>query len=100
MGLLKFLVWTACAVGLGVFLAKGEIDGRTPLDHIERTWKHNVRPSQVERMKDGMDRVKDGLEDALEDAKDAVGRKTEPAPRERITSEDREAVNRLIAQKK
>jgi hypothetical protein len=100
MGLLKFLVWTACAVGLGVFLAKGEIGGRTPLDHMERTWKRNVHPSQVERMKDGMDRVKDGLEDALEDAKDAVGRKTAPAPRERITSEDREAVNRLIAQKK
>ena len=100
MGLLKSVVWTACAVGLGVFLAKGDVDGRTPLDHMERAWKRNVHPSQVERMKDGMDRMKDGLEDALDEAKDAVGRKTEGAPRERITAEDREAVNRLIAQKK
>jgi hypothetical protein len=93
MGLLKFLVWTACAMGLGIFLAKGQIDGRTPLDHMERAWKRNVSPSQ-------MDRMKGGLEDALDEAKEAVGKKTDSAPRERITSEDREAVNRLIAQKK
>jgi hypothetical protein len=100
MGLLKFVMWTACAIGLGVFLAKGDVGGRSPLDHMERAWKRNVHPSQMERMKDGMDRVKDGLEDALDEAKDAVGRKTTTAPRERITAEDREAVNRLIAQKK
>jgi hypothetical protein len=100
MDMLKFLVWTACAVGLGIFLAKGEIDGRTPLDHMERAWKRNVRPSHVDRVKEGVGRVKDGLEDALEDAKDAVGSKTEAAPRERITAEDRAAVNRLIAQQK
>ena len=100
MDLLKFLVWTACAVGLGIFLAKGQIDGRTPLDHLEKAWKSATRPSQVEKVKDGVDRVKDGLEDALDEAKDAVGRKSEAAPRERITAEDREAVNRIIAQKK
>jgi hypothetical protein len=92
MGFLKFLVWTSCAVGLGIFLAKGEIGGKTPLEHMERTWKRNVRPT-------GMDRIKDGLEDALDNAKDAVSRKTD-APRERITEEDRAAVNRIIAQKK
>lgn len=100
MGMLKFLAWTACAVGLGIFLAKGEIDGRTPLDHMERAWKRTVRPSHMDRVRDGVDRMKDGLEDALEDAKDAVGQKKEAAPRERITAEDRAAVNRLIAQKK
>ncbi|MBN1210043.1 MAG: hypothetical protein JXB05_34650 [Myxococcaceae bacterium] len=100
MGMLKFLAWTACAVGLGIFLAKGEIDGRTPLDHVERAWKRNVRPSHMDRVKEGVDRVKDGLEGALEDAKEAVGSKTEPGPRERITAEDRAAVNRLIAQQK
>jgi hypothetical protein len=100
MGLLKFVVWTACAIGLGVFLVKGDIGGRSPWDHMERAWKHNVHPSQMERVKDGMGRVKDGLEDALDEAKDAVGRKSATAPRERISAEDREAVNRLIAQKK
>jgi hypothetical protein len=100
MGLLKSLVWTSCAVGLGIFLAKGEIDGRTPLDHMERAWKRNVHPSHLERMKDGVDRVKEGLEGAIDEAKDAVGKQGEAAPRERITAEDREAVNRIIAQKK
>ncbi|HEX8698306.1 MAG TPA: hypothetical protein VF815_05685 [Myxococcaceae bacterium] len=100
MGILKFLVWTTCAVGLGIFLAKGQIDGRTPLEHMERAWKRNTSPTQVERMKDGVDRVKNGLEDALDDAKEAVGKKTDAPPRERITQQDREAVNRLIAQTK
>jgi hypothetical protein len=100
MGLLKFLVWTSCAVGLGIFLATGEVDGRTPLDHMERAWKRNVRPSHMERMKDGVDRVKEGLEDVLDEAKDAVGKKGVEGPRERITAEDREEVNRIIAQKK
>jgi hypothetical protein len=100
MGILKFLVWTACAVGLGIFLAKGEIDGRTPLEHMEQAWKRNVRPSHMDRVRDGVDRVKDGLEGALDEAKGAVGQKTEQGPRERITAEDREAVNRIIAQKK
>jgi len=92
MGFLKFLVWTTCAVGLGIFLAKGDVGGKTPLEHMERTWQRNVHPTR-------MDRIKDGLEDALEDAKAAVSRKTD-APRERITEEDRAAVNRIIAQKK
>jgi hypothetical protein len=98
MGVLKFLAWTTCCVGLGVFLAKGEVNGRTPLEHMERTWKRNVRPTgQVDRQ---VDRLKDGLKDALDDAKDAVSSKTDSAPRERITPEDRAAVNRIIAQKK
>jgi hypothetical protein len=100
MGILKFLVWTTCAVSLGIYLAKGQIDGRTPLEHMERAWKRSTRPSQMERVKDGVDRVKDGLEDAFDDARDAVGKKTDKPPRERITAEDREAVNRLIAQTK
>jgi len=100
MGILKFLVWTTCAVGLGVFLARGQIEGRTPLEHMERAWKRNTSPSRMDRMRDGVDRVKDGLGDALDEAKDAVGKKTDAAPRERITQKDREAVNRLIAQTK
>ena len=93
MGALKFIVWTACAVGLGIFLAKGNVDGRTPLEHMEKAWKRTVKPSAV-------DRVRNGLEDAYEDAKDAVSRPTNAPPRERITEEDRAAVNRIIAQKK
>jgi hypothetical protein len=97
MGFLKFLVWTGCAVGLGVFLATGEIDGRPPLEYVQKAWKRHVQPTRVER-------VKDELRDALDEAKDAVNRTTKqassPAPRERITNEDRAAIDRIIAQKK
>jgi hypothetical protein len=96
MGFLKFLVWTGCAVGLGVFLATGQIDGRTPLDYAQRAWKRHVQPTQVER-------VKGELRDALDEARDAVNRTTKQAvaaPRERITNEDRAAIDRIIAQKK
>ena len=93
MGALKFIVWTVCAVGLGIFLSTGQVDGRTPLEHMQRAWKRTVKPSTVER-------VKDGLEDAYEDAKDAVSKPTNAPPRERISAEDRAAVNRIIAQKK
>jgi hypothetical protein len=96
MGFLKFLVWTGCAVGLGVFLATGQIDGRTPLDYAQRAWKRHVQPTQVER-------VKGELRDALDEARDAVHRTTKQAaaaPRERITNEDRAAIDRIIAQKK
>ena len=96
MGILKFLVWTTCAVGLGVFLARGQIEGRTPLEHMERAWKRHVQPSQVDRMKDG-------LRDTLDEAKEAVTQTTKPrpaVPKEHITAEDRAAIQRIIAQKK
>jgi hypothetical protein len=95
MGFLKFLVWTGCAVGLGIFLASADVEGRTPLEHAQRAWKRHVQPSEVERMTDG-------LKDALDGAKEAVGRKTKPVaqPREQINAEDRAAIERIIAQKK
>ena len=96
MGFLKFVVWTACAVGLGIFLSNAQVDGRTPLEHMERAWKRHVQPSQVDRMKDG-------LRDTLDEAKEAVTQTTKPrptGPKERITAEDRAAIQRIIAQKK
>lgn len=96
MGMLKFLVWTGCAVGLGIFLAKGDVGGRTPLEQMERTYKRNVSPSKVERLKDG---IEDAFEDAKDAAQGAIGRKP-ASPRERISDDDRAAINRIIAQKK
>ncbi|WP_257460475.1 hypothetical protein [Archangium lipolyticum] len=101
MGFLKFLVWTGCAVGLGVFLATADIDGRSPLEYVQRQWKRHVQPSQVDRQ---VDRVKDGLREAIDEAKVTVDRTTKQqakaTPRERITNEDRAAIDRIIAQKK
>ena len=93
MTFLKWLIWTVCAVALGVYLASGDIDGRTPLEHAQRAWKQTVNTSKI-------DRLKDGLGDTLEDAKDKVTGKPAKPPRERITRDEREAVNRLIAQQK
>lgn len=110
MGFLKFLVWTTCAVGLGVFLATVDFKGRTPVEYVQREWKRQVQPSRVER-------VTNSLRDALDNAEDAVKRTTRQAtpaamkvpasasapaagPRERITHEDRAAIDRIIAQKK
>jgi hypothetical protein len=87
LSLLKFFLWTACAVGAGVFLAKGDIDGRTPVEHLERVWKHNVNPSKV-------DRLKEGLKDALDEARGRIAEQPKP---ERYSEDEREAVNRLIA---
>jgi hypothetical protein len=95
MGLIKFLVWTGCAVGLGVFLASAEIQGRTPLQHVQQTWRRHVPPSQLER-------VKVGLQDSWEETRESVSRKTreQTAPRERITAEDRAALERILARQK
>jgi hypothetical protein len=45
-GVLKFLIWTCCAVGLGIFLAKGEINGHPPLEHMERAWNRTIISSK------------------------------------------------------
>jgi hypothetical protein len=104
MGFLKFLVWTGCAVGLGVFLANADINGRSTLEYVQRQWKHYVQPAKVDRQVDRqVERVKDGLREAIDEAKGAVNRTTKQtpaAPRERITNEDRAAIDRIIAQKK
>ena len=116
MGLLKFLVWTGCAVGLGLFLATAQIGGRTPWEAVQRAWRTHVQPARAERLlgqgerqterqaERQVDRVKDSLREALDEAQEAVHHTTRTAstaaPRERITHEDRAAIERIIAQKK
>ncbi len=85
MGVLKFLGWTACAVALGVWLASGEIDGRTPLDHVKGSL-------------DGIGAVASPVREVLEDAHDAVV-KNPAAPRERHSEKDRKALDDLISQR-
>jgi hypothetical protein len=87
MKVLTLLVWTAAAVAFGVFLAKVEIDGRTPLEHLQNAWKHNVNPSKL-------DRLKDGLRDAIDEAKGHLSDAKRP---ERYSDDERRAIDRLIA---
>ena len=98
MAFLKFLVWTACAVGLGVFLATVRLDNRTPVQWVQRTWTRYAQPPPP------VERMKADVAEALDEAEDTVKRTTKQvvtaAPRERITHEDRAAIDRIIAQKK
>lgn len=105
MGLLKFLVWTACAVGLGIFLAGVDIEGRTPMEHAQRAWKQHVNPSAVDRAKGGLRQALDGAGEAVDEAKVTVRRatsapkpeRTAKPPREDLTAEDRAALERILS---
>jgi len=83
LGVFKFLVWTSCAVGFGIFLAQGEIDGRTPIEHVQRAWKQHVRPSKLDQL--------------VKETKSTVSEKTKKRAPERYSDEERAAIDRLIA---
>jgi hypothetical protein len=89
MGILKFVLWTSVAVGLGIFLASFPLFGKTPLEHAQRAWK-TQGSGQVAQLKAG-------LGDALEEAKDVVS--SDKKIRERHSPEDREEVNQLISKR-
>jgi hypothetical protein len=84
MRTLSFLFWTACSIGLGIWMATVPVGGRTPWDHAKRAWTNT-----------GM---------ALPEAKDLArlipkDGKAAPSPQitEHHTKDERDAVNRLIA---
>jgi hypothetical protein len=82
--ILKVLLWTAGAVGLGVFLARYEVDGRTPVEHAESAWKPGV----------------DGLRDKLDDARQTLAEKAKKNPHASYSEDERAAIDRIIAQGK
>ena len=84
MGVLKFLGWTAAAVALGVWLASGDIDGKTPLQHAQGSLDVGV--------------ITNPVREVMEDAHDAVV-KDPKAPRERHSERDRKALDSLISQR-
>ena len=91
MGAIKFMLWTGCAVSLGVGLATVEFDGRTPLQSLERSWNRRTVPEPWERLKER-------ASDTFEKAKDKLTGTTSP-PREHHTPDDREALDKLIARR-
>ncbi|MCI0572758.1 MAG: hypothetical protein L0Y66_18560 [Myxococcaceae bacterium] len=94
MGVLKFLVWTGCAVGLGIFLATHQHQGRTPLEHAQRAWSEHVSD---ERMAAWTGTVEGAWEDAHSAVSGEEPRKK--APRESHSAEDRKSLERLIRQR-
>jgi len=71
MGFIRFLIWTAMCIGLGVFIGTWEIDGKTPAMHLKQMWKG--APPQLKKL---------------------------AAPTETHSDEDREAINRIVAKRK
>lgn len=90
MHALKSTLWTLAAVALGIWLATGHVFGKTPLEHGEHWWKQAGAPKRI-------DALKDNVGDALENAKDAVVKSDRP--HEHHSSEDRDALNKLIAKR-
>ena len=83
---LKFLVWTTCAMGLGLWLSTVSIDGKTPVEHIQKAWKKHGSGANLAG-------VKGLIDDALSDAKDLSAGK----PQEKHTEAEKDAVNKIIA---
>ncbi len=86
MGILRFIVWTALCIGVGIFAASYRVGGRTPVEHAERGFQ-KAAPA--------VSQVREGAEDLV----DGVRKKVAPpaAPVERHSESDRDAVNKLIA---
>lgn len=90
MGIVRFIVWTACAVALGVCAASVEVGGHTPIEHAKRMWRQHGTPVRL-------DAIGEGVSDAIDDAKDAFAK--DAKPREKHSDADRDALNKLIAKR-
>ncbi len=93
MRIIKVLLWSAACVGLGIFISSYKVDGKTPVQHLERGWKQ----------KPGLDEVKEDVSSAIDGAKKKLTVKDKTpvdAPTEQHSDEDKEAVNRLLARRK
>ena len=80
MGFIRFVLWTAMCIGLGIFVASYEVDGKTPAQHIRTIWK-------------GAPKID------LEKAKKMAASVTKDEPTEQHSESDRDAVNRLVAKR-
>lgn len=95
MGFLKFILWTSCAIAIGIGLSTWKVDGRTPLEHGERAWKSSNGGNKAKSFATD---VGEHVEEALESAKDTLGARN-PGPRENHSEDDRAAVEQLISQR-
>lgn len=90
MGILRFLVWTALCIGLGVFLGTHEFGGRTAWQALQGTWKQ-----QAPRL----EKVREGAEDLVDDMKKKVSTQESAQPKERHNKQDREAIDQIISKR-
>lgn len=90
MALLKFIVWTGICLAIGVWFGGQELQGHTAVQHLQRAWKASSPK---------LDKVKDGAEDLIDDVKKKVSTKDAARPTEQHTTEDRDAIEKLIAKR-
>ena len=90
MGIFKFIVWTTTCLALGAWLGGFEFHGHTPMQHLQRAWKTGAPK---------LDKVKDGAEDLVDEVKKKVSTKDGARPTEQHTTEDRDAIEKLIAKR-
>ncbi|HSP20468.1 MAG TPA: hypothetical protein VLQ79_13185 [Myxococcaceae bacterium] len=87
MGVIRSVVWTVGALGVGMALATVEVGGRTPLAHAQSAWRRS----------DAGEWLRERADDAVDRARGALGQSQRP--RERHTDEDRAALDRIIAKR-
>ncbi len=90
MGFLKFVVWTACCIALGIYVSTARYEGGTPLEQLERVWRRHVPAEPVAALQSE-------VKGAVASARAAISPQARPS--ERHTPEDRAAVNKLIAKR-
>jgi hypothetical protein len=85
MGFIRFLLWTGICIGLGIFAASYEVDGKTPMQHLKAIYQ--ATPHSVEGT---LDKAKKAV---------ATARQEAAAPTEQHSEADRDAINRLVAKR-
>ncbi len=78
MGFLRFVVWSALCIGLGIFLGTYQLGGRTPWQAMQGAWSDQAAPR-------------------LDEVKKKLG--TDAQPTERHSEEDRKAVDAIISKR-
>ena len=91
MSILRFVVWTALCIGLGLFLGTYEVAGRTPWRAIQAAWKQ--QGPRLDRVKDEAEELVDGVKKKVSSHHDGAAQ-----PKERHLKEDREAIDQIISQ--
>ncbi len=86
----KFLLWTGCCVGLGLYLSTFQVGGRSTVDLLRQAWKQHGATASASVSSS----VKGKLGEVFGEARELV---PAPRPKEHHSSEDRDAVNKLIA---
>jgi len=92
--LIKFIAWTSFCLWLGAFLSTYQIGGQTAWQYARKAWQKHGIGAQIDRK---VGDFKEGLQGAFDSTKDHLTGDSQRNPKERHTEQEREALNKLIA---